>query len=82
MLDFLLKNHLEFLEKFRKYSKKADNYKKDVEDYIAIKNLEINPMSDRLEATYCFETSRNGEDIEVTFSDNLNLILAKMMPPI
>lgn len=77
MLDFLLKNQPEFLQKFREYLKEEDVFNEAVIDYIKEKEIEMNSFSNSLEATYYFDKTYNGKDFGVTFSDNSNFILAK-----
>jgi hypothetical protein len=77
MFDFLLKNQPEFLQKFREYSKEEDAFHQAVENYIKEEKITMNPFSERLESTYYFEKTFNGDDFEINFSDNSNFILAK-----
>lgn len=77
MLDFLLKNHQEFLQKFREYSREGDVFCEAVDDYIKKKEIEMHPLSEKISTTYNTSAEYNGNNFDVTFSDTSNFILAK-----
>ena len=52
MIDFLLKKHPEFLKKFREYSREGDVFCEAVDDYIKKKEIEIYPLSEKIQTTY------------------------------
>lgn len=76
MLDFLLKNQPEFLEKFREYSKENFVFKEAVIDFMTSNQIAQMPISDEIITTTTFDTYYGGENYEVVFSDNLNIIIA------
>ena len=77
MIDFLLKKHPEFLKKFREYSREGDVFCEAVDDYIKKKEIEIYPLSEKIQTTYNTSFIYNDNDFDITFSDASNFILAK-----
>ena len=77
MLDFLLKNQPEFLQKFRQYSKESFVFLEAVNDYIEEEKIIKTDLSNEIALTYLFDKTFGEEDFKITFSDNLNFILAK-----
>ena len=77
MLDFLLAKYPKFLNKFREYSREDDIFCQAVDDYIQKKEIEMHPLSEKIQTTYNTSTTYNGNDFDITFSDASNFILAK-----
>lgn len=77
MLDLLLEKYPKFLNKFREYSREDDVFCEAVDVYIREKDIEMHPLSEEIQTTYNTNTSYNGNEFDITFSDASNFILAK-----
>ena len=77
MLDLLLENQPEFLEKFREYSKECFVLKDIVADFMMTNEIPQKSLDDEIITAKTFQTRCGGNDFELTFSDNLNIIIGK-----